>query len=63
MYNTVEEIRAAFIRKGWNDISFTKTTEKDIRGREKILFVMNETGNIYDNRGKIYRYNIKPATN
>lgn len=53
-FNTTEEITEAFIKDGWNNISFTQTTENG-----KTLFVMNQTGNIFDNHGDIYRYNVK----
>ena len=66
-FNTIEEIKAEFIKRGWNeDISFT---EYDLEAnpvgfitldKSRKLFVMNGSGNIYDDRGNIYWFNIHP---
>lgn len=70
-YDTVDEIRKDFIKKGWNkDIDFTEATEEDYKkvgftnykdGRKR--FIMKGTGNWYNDDGKIYYYNIEPAKN
>ena len=66
-FNSVEEIRAAFIKKGWSeDTSFT---EYDLEAnpigfvtldKSRKLFVMDGSGNIYDDRGNIYWFNLHP---
>ena len=65
-YNTPEEIRAAFIEDGWKDPTFREATPEEVLQFTPApalkLFVMIESGNIYDANGKIYKYNIKPAS-
>ena len=69
MYKTIKEITTAFIKQGWNkDTTFTELTpanenyklfeDKINKGRK--YFVMNITGNIFDDKGEIALYNIKP---
>lgn len=70
MYNTAEQIKAAFAKDGWSsDIEFSELTMQDakeigcysiVRGMEhgKKFFRMKATGNIFDSRGKIVLYNI-----
>lgn len=65
-YKTVEEITAAFIKKGWSkDITFSEyDTQRNEHGflfvkPEQKLFVMNGSGNIYDDNGNIYYFNIR----
>lgn len=64
-YKTVEEITRAFIKKGWNAPTFRETTEEEKRtifgalAPQAKLFTMIETGNIFDDTGKIYYYNLK----
>lgn len=74
-FKTAEEIKKAFIAEGWRaDIEFKPLTldaaEKigvfDIiqnikKGRK--YFRMTATGNIFDDRGEIRLYNIKPIEN
>jgi hypothetical protein len=67
-YNTIEQITKAFIKDGWDNPTFTMINAMDIKKAHGTVnikpgnyFVMNETGNIYTNTGKIYLYNIKPA--
>ena len=55
-YTTTEEIREAFIKKGWSDVHFEAV--KLISGKQ--CFKMIETGTIYNDRGKIEVFNIKP---
>lgn len=66
-YNTCEEIKKAFIEDGWSDdIEFDEYHDEDYERwhDEKMTFyVMRETGNIYDQYGKIYQYNIKACLN
>lgn len=70
-FQTVEEIRADFIKNGWSpDTNFTEVTIQDaeakgflaiaadIRNGEK-YFQMNGSGNIFDNKGEVAYYNIK----
>lgn len=59
-FKTVEEIRTAFIKKGWNNPVFEKVEETDIFGRHLTLFKMVSTGNLFKDNGEIYRYNIQP---
>lgn len=68
IYNTIEDITNAFIKHGWNNPTFTMINAIDIKEKHGMAnvkpgnyFVMNETGNIYTNTGKIYLYNIHPA--
>lgn len=61
-YRTVEEIRKAFIKQGWKNPTFEKVEEVDVFGRRMTLYKMDTTGNLFDDTGKIYRYNIKPIT-
>lgn len=70
MYNTAEQIRAAFVKDGWSsDTEFSELTMQEAREigcysiirdmeREKKFFRMTVTGNIFDNCGKIVIYNI-----
>jgi hypothetical protein len=59
-YNTCEEIRKDFIRQGWSEeITFC---EVDLEKGKK-FFKMIQTGNIFDNHGKIYIYNITDTRN
>ena len=70
-YDTVDEIREDFIKKGWNKgIDFTEATEEDYKkvgftnykdGRKR--FIMKSTGDWFNDDGEIYYYNIKPAKN
>ena len=70
-YDTVDEIREDFIKKGWNKgIDFTEATEEDYKkvgftnykdGRKR--FIMKSTGDWFNDDGEIYFYNIKPAKN
>lgn len=64
-YTTPEEIRAAFIAEGWKDPNFRQLTEEE-RAKftpkpDKVLYMMLQTGDIYDAAGNIYCFNIKPA--
>ena len=70
-YNTVDEITAAFIGKGWApDTTFEEVTLDDAeqhgfghiaskirRGRR--FYRMGVTGNIFDGNGKIAMFNIR----
>lgn len=69
-FKTVDEIRNAFIKEGWNnETNFTELTLKqaqekgylsiasDIKNGKK-YFVMNVSLNIFDDEGKIAYYNI-----
>jgi len=72
MYNTVEQIKAAFVKDGWSsDIKFEELTRPEAekigswtilrdmeRGRK--FFRMLSTGNIFDDRGSVVIYNIQP---
>lgn len=71
-YKTVEEITEAFIKQGWS-VETAKFEELTIEKAEamglgsdtiykimdgKKLFIMTSTGNVYDNKGDIYWFNI-----
>lgn len=70
MYNTVEQIKAAFVKDGWSSsIEFSELTMQEAKEigcysimcdmeRGKKFFRMAVTGNIFDNRGEIVIYNI-----
>ncbi len=72
MYNTVEQIKAAFVKGGWSsDIEFEELTRPEAekigswtilrdmeRGRK--FFRMLSTGNVFDDRGNVVIYNIQP---
>ena len=56
-YKTCEEIYTAFVNQGWSkDIRFEKVNENG-----KTLFKMVEPGNLYDDHGRIYCFNIPTA--
>ena len=66
-YRTAEEITAAFIADGWNKNTVLRDTTPeelyDIFGypeayNGKRLYTMISTGNIFDDRGQIFFYNI-----
>ena len=68
-FKTCEEIKFAFVKKGWNnDIEFTEVQDEEkisIFGEYcgkpllgKKLFKMAISGNIFDDTGKIVYYNI-----
>lgn len=69
-FSTVEEIKAYFVGSGWNkDISFHELNVEEAieKGycfavsnilQNKKYFVMNDTGNVFDDAGKIAVYNI-----
>lgn len=66
-FDTVDEITDSFVKKGWsNDTRFHEATSDEVRDKfgglnsDKRFFVMDTTGNWYDDRGKIASYNIKP---
>lgn len=66
--DSVAKITAEFIRQGWStDTTFTEyDTEANVQGftcidKSRKYFVMNGTGNIYDDRGNIYWYNVHPC--
>lgn len=71
-YMTYTEIREAFIKQGWNPgISFSEYTLEDAvaEGRtgvaDKIrrgqrFYRMNNNGNVYDDRGSLECFDIKP---
>lgn len=68
-YNTVEEITTAFINTGWSKSTLLHETTKQelidmfgdfyIHHINKKLFTMEKSGNIYDENGDIYVYNIR----
>ena len=70
MYNTVEQIKAAFVKDGWSShIEFSELTMQDakkigchsiVRGMEcgKKFFRMVVSGNIFDDCGNVVIYNI-----
>lgn len=70
MYNTVEQIKAAFVKDGWSsNTEFSELTMQEAKEigcysimrdmeRGKKFFRMAVTGNIFDNRGEIVIYNI-----
>ncbi len=68
-YKTVDEIRTAFIKKGWENPIFEEVTEEELKERfscsyEKILkngpvFRMKATGNLFGGTGEVIAYNIK----
>ena len=71
-YNNVEEITKAFIKKGWKDPKFREMTEDedgclavaDGLKEGKKFFRMLSTGNVYDEHGEVFYFNIpvkKPA--
>lgn len=54
-YNTTDEIREAFIKKGWQeDTTYFRERYQD----GKKLYEMCITGDLYDEYGMIYQYNI-----
>ena len=69
-YKSVEEITNAFIDNGWSeDISFTELSRKDAESKGHLFiahdisngkkyFVMNGSGNIFDDTGRIALFNI-----
>ena len=74
IFKTTEEITKHFINNGWTkSTSFTELTKEEAekkgywfalngmaKGRK--YFVMNVTGNIFDDRGEIAMYNVKVST-
>ena len=74
-FSNVEEIKAYFVGDGWNkDISFHELTVGEAMEKgysfavSKILqnqkfFVMNDTGNVFDENGKIVVFNIAIGDN
>lgn len=68
IYSTVEEIKAAFVEDGWSkNINFEIASVEDVHGsisiKNKIkagkkFFIMTETGNIFDDTGKIALLNL-----
>lgn len=70
-FSTVEEIKAYFVGAGWNkDISFHELSVDEAKEKgcylavsdmlqNKKYFVMNDTGTIYNEKGKAEVYNIK----
>lgn len=69
-YNTIEEITKSFIKQGWNNPTFTMLSAIEVKEKYGIsdlkagnYFVMNETGNVFSNTGKILLYNIHPVKN
>lgn len=74
MYSTVEEITAAFKRKGWTEPEFETVAPDEERrilgnsanhhyGKGGSLFRMKATGNIFDANGRIVLYNIPANPN
>ena len=67
-YKTAEEITAAFISDGWENPHFTEAPpeifSKYAPRKSRKLFIMTETGNIYNDFGEIVLYNLteKPKT-
>lgn len=73
MYNTTEQIRAAFVKDGWSsNIEFLELTMEDAKKigswsilrdmeRGKKFFRMVSTGNIFNNRGEVVIFNIPIA--
>lgn len=73
MYNTTEQIRAAFVKDGWSsNIEFLELTMEDVKKigswsilrdmeRGKKFFRMVSTGNIFNNRGEVVIFNIPIA--
>lgn len=66
-FNNCEEIKEHFIKSGWNkDINFEEIGIEDTgvipleKYKNKRYFKMKNTGNIFDENGKIFLYNIKP---
>lgn len=67
-YTSIDEITKDFIRQGWNNPTFKELEKNDeyydvfqpkiLKGNK--YFVMIETGNVFDDRGKIAMYNIDP---
>ena len=66
-YGSVEEITKAFIRKGWSkDTKFAKASAEDINriygcitpDKKRNYFVMDVTGNVFDDNGKVALYNL-----
>lgn len=72
MYNTIEQIKTAFVKAGWsNDIEFEELTKVEaekigswtiLRDMEcgRKFFRMLSTGNVFDDRGSVVIYNIQP---
>ncbi len=67
IYPTAEEMRAAFIKEGWNEtITLTKVPAEEIKRihgcvnlKEDYYYIMNATGNVFRANGKVLLYNIK----
>ena len=66
-FNNCEEIKEHFIKNGWNkEIKFEEIGIEDTgvtpleKYKNKRYFRMKNTGNIFDENGKIFLYNIKP---
>lgn len=72
VFANVEQIREKFLKDGWNEnTSFEELSLKEAE-KEGYLFAINEiakgkkyfkmkvSGNIYDDKGEIALYNIKP---
>lgn len=70
MYKNIEDIKTAFIKDGWSEnIEFSEVTENEIgscsmakalrEGRK--FFKMLSSGNIYDDKGDIFFFNIPVA--
>lgn len=66
LYNTVDEIRDAFIKSGWHNSHFYKMTPDEIEKKffkgfkYKDLYILLETGNIYNASGEVIYFNILP---
>lgn len=70
MFNSVEEIRNAFIKEGWSDeIKFSEFTLEQAQEKGcndiadeimdgKKFFIMEDTGNVFDSKGEVAMYNI-----
>lgn len=66
-FNNCEEIKERFIKNGWNkEIKFEEIRIEDTgvtpleKHKNKRYFQMKNTGNVFDENGEIFLYNIKP---
>lgn len=73
-FKNADEITKAFIKKGWNkNIKMSEFTEKEAKetGRDFLLaymtkgkkyFIMEKSGNIFDDTGKIALFNFRSTS-
>ena len=64
---TSQEMKVKFEKDGWNNVNFRELTKEEAKEKGYLFalntsmkfFVMIETGNIYNENGKIAFFNIR----